>query len=142
MTQVPLHPTSIPIGRPISNTRLYVLGVDMNPVPVGCQGEICVAGPGVARGYVGLARAHRGRFVPDPFSNRAGDVLYKTGDRGRYRADGTIDILGRVDRQIKFRGFRIEPCEIESALARHPHGQRPRSWLWREGAHRHLVGYS
>ena len=141
VTQVPLHPTSIPIGRPISNTRLYVLGVDMNPVPVGCQGEICVAGPGVARGYVGLPELTAERFVPDLFSNRPGDVLYKTGDRGRYRADGTIDIFGRVDRQIKLRGFRIEPGEIESALARHPHVAAAVVMVEGEGAHRHLVGY-
>jgi amino acid adenylation domain-containing protein len=118
---VPDGATTIPIGRPIANTRVYVLGPRLQPLPPGVTGEVFIGGPGVARGYVNLPELTARRFVPDPFSSHSGDRLFKTGDRARYRADGHIDLLGRMDRQFKIRGFRVEPAEIEMALLRHPH---------------------
>ncbi|HET7086228.1 MAG TPA: non-ribosomal peptide synthetase, partial [Rhizomicrobium sp.] len=108
----------IHIGRPISNTRIYLLDGLGSPVPTGVVGEIYIGGAGVARGYLNRPELTAERFIPSPFIE--GDRLYKTGDLGRYLADGNIEFLGRNDFQVKIRGFRIELGEIEARLLSHP----------------------
>ena len=109
---------SVPIGRPIANTQIYILDARGNPVPVGVTGELCIGGAGVARGYRNRDDLTRERFVT--VAAAPGERIYRTGDLARYRADGTIECLGRNDHQVKIRGFRIELEEIEAALAKYP----------------------
>ena len=112
--------SSIPIGRPIGNTRVYVMDEEMQAVGVGVAGELCVAGAGLARGYINQGEKTGEMFVPNPYGEEAGERMYRTGDIVRYRKDGAIEYLGRKDRQVKVRGYRIEMGEIESILRQHP----------------------
>ena len=109
-----------PIGRPLANTLAYVLDERLQPVPVGASGELFIAGAGVGDGYRGNAALTAERFLPNPFDAARGPVMYRTGDRARWRPDGTLDYLGRLDHQVKLRGYRIELEEIESVLGSHP----------------------
>ncbi|MFC7518994.1 amino acid adenylation domain-containing protein [Herbaspirillum sp. GCM10030257] len=111
---------TIPIGRPISNTQIYILDSRGHPTPVGVTGEIHIGGVGVALGYVNQVELTAERFIPNPFSDTAGALMYKTGDLGRYRDDGVIEFRGRNDFQVKVRGFRIELGEIEARLSAYP----------------------
>jgi amino acid adenylation domain-containing protein len=110
---------SVPIGRPIANTTVYVLDRNRNPVPAGIWGELYIGGDGLARGYLNQAELTAEKFVENPFSDNRQSRLYKTGDRVRYLADGNIEFLGRTDHQVKIRGFRIEPGEIENVMQGH-----------------------
>ncbi len=134
--------TTVPIGRPIANTRVYILDANLQPVPVGVAGELFAGGDGVACGYLNQPELTEERFIPDPFSLKPGERLYRTGDRVRWREDGNIEFLGRVDHQVKVRGFRVEMGEIESALRAIP-GVREAVVVQREGpgTERAVVAY-
>jgi amino acid adenylation domain-containing protein len=109
-----------PIGKPIHNTQIYIVDSNGEPVPVGVAGELCIGGRSLSRGYLNRAESTGEKFIPDRFSGERGGRLYRTGDLARYRADGEIEFLGRIDNQIKIRGFRVELGEIETTLVRHP----------------------
>ncbi len=118
--QVHESTTTIPIGRPISNTQIYLLDSCLRPVPVGVTGELYIGGDGLARGYLNRTEITAETFVPHPFSSEPGARLYKTGDLARYLVNGNIEFRGRMDNQVKIRGFRIELEEIETAIKQHP----------------------
>ncbi|HET9226490.1 MAG TPA: amino acid adenylation domain-containing protein, partial [Thermoanaerobaculia bacterium] len=125
-------PGSISIGRPVAGARVYVLDRRLDLVPVGAYGELCVGGVVVGRGYLGRPDLTAERFVPDPYSGEPGARLYCTGDKVRHLSDGRLDFLGRLDEQVKVRGFRIEPGEIEAVLREHP-AVRDAAVVLREG---------
>lgn len=110
----------VPIGKPIPNTQIYVLDDDLRRVSVGETGEMYIGGAGIGRGYLNRPDLTQERFLPNPFSDEPGACLYKTGDLGRYRPDGIIEFVGRMDYQVKIRGMRVELGEIELAIAQHP----------------------
>lgn len=110
----------VPLGRPLANVRVYIVDPRLTPVAFGLTGELLIGGAGVARGYIGQPALTAERFVPDPFGGEPGARLYRTGDAVRPLPGGEIEFLGRIDHQIKIRGFRVEPAEIEATLLEHP----------------------
>ncbi|HEU4881106.1 MAG TPA: amino acid adenylation domain-containing protein, partial [Longimicrobium sp.] len=130
------------IGRPIPNARAYVLDPAGEPLPVGVPGDLCIGGDGVVRGYLGRPALTAERFVPDPFAAHPGGRMYRTGDRARWRDGGKLEFLGRLDDQVKMRGFRIEPGEVEAAIAAYP-GVREARVMMREDqpGNKRLVAY-
>ncbi|HJR08149.1 MAG TPA: amino acid adenylation domain-containing protein [Pyrinomonadaceae bacterium] len=112
--------SSVPIGRPISNTQIYLLDGRLEPVPVGVVGSLYIGGDGLAHGYLNQPALTAERFIPHPFAQEPGARLYQSGDLARYRADGTVEFIGRKDNQLKIRGFRVELGEIEAVLSLHP----------------------
>ena len=111
---------SVPIGRPIANTQVYILDPYLQPVPIGVPGELYVGGENLAGGYLNLGKMTENAFIPNPFNNKSDSRLFKTGDKGRWLPDGNIEFIGRVDHQVKIRGFRIEVGEVEAVLNKHP----------------------
>ena len=130
---------TVPIGRPIQHTTVHILDARGRPAPIGVTGELYTGGDGLARGYAGNAAATAEKFVPDPYGH--GTRLYRTGDLARRRADGTLDFAGRLDDQIKIRGFRVEPGEVAAVLRTHPGVREAVVLVAGEGATRHLIGY-
>ncbi|HEX6042445.1 condensation domain-containing protein, partial [Longimicrobium sp.] len=143
VVRAPRDGSPVPIGGPVAHTRVFVADVHGAAAPVGVPGELWAGGAGVARGYLGDPALTAARFVPDPFSGRPGARVYRTGDRVRWREDGALEFLGRMDGQVKLRGFRIEPAEVEAALLSYP-GVRQARVLAREDTpgERALVAYT
>ncbi|MEV6596604.1 amino acid adenylation domain-containing protein [Actinoplanes sp. NPDC051346] len=131
----------VPIGRPVPDTTVYVLDSRLRPVPVGVPGELYTGGDGLARGYLGEPGRTADRFVPDPFAPVPGARMYRTGDRARWLPDGTLEFLGRADGQVKLRGFRVEPGEVEAVLRRHPRVGDAVVVVAGVGERRRLLGY-
>jgi len=115
--------STLPIGRPLANTQIYILDKHLHPASIGVQGELYIGGVGLARGYLNRPDLTTEKFIPNPFSEEPGSRLYKTGDLARYLPDGNIEFLGRIDNQVKLRGFRIELGEIDAFLSQHPNVQ-------------------
>ncbi len=136
------HQRLVPIGLPIANTQIYVLDSRLQPQPIGVPGELYIGGVGLARGYLNQPELSSERFIPDPYNQKLGARLFKTGDLARYQSDGNIEYLGRIDHQVKIRGFRIELGEIEVTLSQHPR-VRETVVLAREdiSGNKHLVAY-
>jgi len=133
---------TIPIGKPISNTQVYVLDDRSQPMPAGLPGELCIGGDGLARGYLNRPVLTAEKFVPSPFATTPGERLYRTGDRARWRSDGNLEYLGRTDRQVKIRGYRVELEEIEAALGRHTAVQQTAVTAGRDdGGNARLIAY-
>ncbi|HYO16003.1 MAG TPA: amino acid adenylation domain-containing protein, partial [Thermoanaerobaculia bacterium] len=128
------------IGVPVAGTRSYVLDRDLCPLPVGVPGELCLAGEGLARGYLDRPELTAASFVPDPFGGR-GERLYRTGDLARWLPSGELEFLGRIDQQVKIRGFRIEPGEVEAALLAHGAVREAAVLALGEGSERRLAAY-
>ncbi len=133
--------SSIPIGHPVDNVQLYVLDDNLRPVPPGAPGELHIGGIQVGRGYLRRPALTAARFVPNPYSAIIGDRMYRTGDLVRLRPDGALTFLGRVDQQVKVRGFRIEPAEVEAALTAHPKVSSAVVVACGEGTERGLLAY-
>ena len=131
----------VPIGRPLPRRATYILDRHQKPTPIGVPGQLHIGGAGLARGYLNRPELTAEKFIPNPFSETAGERLYKTGDLARYRADGNIEFLGRLDHQVKIRGFRIELGEIEAALAAQPAIREAVVTARGEGTERQLVAY-
>ncbi|HSO33700.1 MAG TPA: amino acid adenylation domain-containing protein, partial [Labilithrix sp.] len=131
----------VTIGRPIENTQVYVLDRRGEPAPVGVPGELFIAGAGVARGYLGRPDLTAERFVPDPFSASPGARMYATGDLARWRRDGTLEYLSRLDHQVKVRGYRIELGEIEAVLSAHPAVKQAVAGVHGAGENKRIVAY-
>lgn len=115
-----IHQKIVPIGHPIANIQIYLLDRHLNPVPMGVTGEVYIGGVGVGRGYLNSPGLTAERFIPNPFSEQLATRLYKTGDKARHLPNGEIEYIGRIDHQVKVRGFRIEMGEIEAAISQHP----------------------
>ncbi len=120
IVSIPDDAITVPIGKPISNARMYLLDSLMRPVPIGLPGEIYIGGDGVAKGYWNRPELTAQKFLPDPFANKPGALLYRTGDLARLKADGDFEFIGRLDDQIKIRGHRIELAEVRGAIISHP----------------------
>ncbi|WP_331386726.1 amino acid adenylation domain-containing protein [Silvibacterium bohemicum] len=132
---------SVPIGRAVGNTQLYVLDEVLNLVPVGVTAELYVSGAGLARGYLNRAGLTASSFVANPYAEEAGSRMYRTGDRARWSSEGTLEFVGRVDDQVKLRGFRVEPGEVEAVLKGHAQVQDALVKVHQEGERKQLVGY-
>lgn len=131
-----------PIGRPLEGNHVHVLDAELRPVPPGERGEIYLGGPALARGIWRQPALTAQQFLPDPHGSTPGDRMYRTGDLGRRRSDGNLEVLGRVDDQMKIRGFRVDPAEVETALASHPEiGQAMVVARTRAGGERDLIAY-
>jgi amino acid adenylation domain-containing protein len=131
----------VPIGLPIANTTVHILGLDLQPVLPGQAGELHIGGVGLARGYRNRPDLTAEKFIPDPFSGAPGARLYKTGDLARFLADGTLECLGRTDHQVKIRGHRVELGEIEAALVRHPAVREAVAVAHEQNGNKRIVSY-
>lgn len=134
------HAQTVPLGRPLANTQIYLLDEQLQPVPIGVPGELYIGGAGLARGYLNQPDLTAAQFIPNPFAQTS-SRLYKTGDMARYLHDGNIEFLGRVDHQVKIRGFRIELGEIETTLCQHPQVQQAVVSVREEDGNKFLVAY-
>ncbi|MBD2523671.1 non-ribosomal peptide synthetase [Nostoc sp. FACHB-133] len=131
---------TVPLGRPLANTQIYLLDKQLQPVPIGVPGELYIGGAGLARGYLNRSDLTAEKFIPNPFAEM-GSRLYKTGDMARYLADGNIEFIGRVDQQVKIRGFRVELGEIESVLCQHPQVQQAVVSVREDNSNKSLIAY-